>query len=77
MAAHYHIPRKAILTKENLEAFQESKTHADIVEYIKILNESVLGVKLLDNCPVSPVYSYLPCLLSALTSRKCRASQPL
>lgn len=56
-SSSYYIPRKAILTKENLEAFQASETHADIVNYIKTLNESILGVKLSDDCPVSPVWS--------------------
>lgn len=54
-ASSYHAPRKVILTKENLEAFQESKTHAYVVDYIKTLNDSTLGVKLLDDCPASPV----------------------
>lgn len=53
--ASYHVPRKAILTKENLEAFQASETYASIVDYVKTLNESILGVKLSDDCPVSPV----------------------
>lgn len=48
-------PRKLILTKEQLEAFQQSKTHETIVAYITALNEAVVGVKLTDECPVSPV----------------------
>ncbi|KAF8513211.1 Phosphotyrosyl phosphatase activator [Gautieria morchelliformis] len=50
----YHVPRKAILTTENLKAFQESETYVDIVNYIETLNESILGVKLSDDCSVSP-----------------------
>ncbi|KAI9060099.1 Phosphotyrosyl phosphatase activator [Trametes sanguinea] len=46
-------PRKVILTKEQLEAFQQSKTHETIVSYINTLNECVVGVKLTDDVPVS------------------------
>ncbi|KAI0657502.1 Phosphotyrosyl phosphatase activator [Cubamyces menziesii] len=47
-------PRKVILTKEQLEAFQQSKTHETIVSYINALNECVVGVKLTDELAVSP-----------------------
>ncbi|KAI0705388.1 hypothetical protein C8Q76DRAFT_630604 [Earliella scabrosa] len=50
----YFPPRKVILTKENLEAFQQSKTHETIVSYINALNECVVGVKLTDDVLVSP-----------------------
>ncbi|KAF8523704.1 Phosphotyrosyl phosphatase activator [Hysterangium stoloniferum] len=50
----YHVPRKGILTKEHLEAFQNSQTHEDIINYIKTLNENVVGVKLGDECTTSP-----------------------
>jgi serine/threonine-protein phosphatase 2A activator len=58
-SSSFHAPRKAILTKEQLEAFQESETHATVVEYIKTLNESVVGVKLGDDCPASTVRWHL------------------
>ena len=51
----YFPPRKVILTKENLEAFQQSETHTTIVSYINTLNECVVGVKLTDDVFVSPV----------------------
>lgn len=51
----YKPPRKAILTKEQLQYFQESQTHKDIVAYIEILNESVVGSKLTDECSMSKV----------------------
>ena len=54
----YFAPRKVILTKENLEAFQQSKTHETIVSYITALNECVVGVKLTDDVPVSPVRKF-------------------
>ncbi|KAH9474472.1 Serine/threonine-protein phosphatase 2A activator 2 [Psilocybe cubensis] len=46
-------PRKAILTKPQLEYFQSSKTHQDIVSYIETLNEAVVGTRLTDECPMS------------------------
>ncbi|OJT05937.1 Serine/threonine-protein phosphatase 2A activator 2 [Trametes pubescens] len=50
----FFAPRKIILTKEQLEAFQQSKTHETIVGYINALNAAVVGVKLTDECAVSP-----------------------
>lgn len=55
-------PRKIILTKEQLEAFQQSKTHETIVGYINALNAAVVGVKLTDECPVSPVRKSVGCV---------------
>lgn len=46
-------PRKIILTKEQLEHFQSSQTHKDIVSYIETLNTAVVGVKLTDECSQS------------------------
>ena len=43
-------PAKQILSKEQLEAFQASKTHQDVISFIEALNESVVGVKLSDEC---------------------------
>lgn len=54
----FHPPRKVILTKEQLEAFQASKTHQDIVNYVETLNNAVVGVKLSDQCSESPVREY-------------------
>lgn len=51
----FTVPRKVILTQEQLEHFQASKTHQDIVAYIEALNAAVVGVKLTDDCPESPV----------------------
>ncbi|OCH90499.1 Phosphotyrosyl phosphatase activator [Obba rivulosa] len=50
----FHPPRKTILTKEQLEVFQASKAHKDIVDYIQTLNDAVVGVKLSDPCTESP-----------------------
>lgn len=64
----YLAPRKIILTKENLEAFQQSKTHETIVSYITSLNESIVGVKLTDDVPVSSVRksAFVRCALAQL-----------
>ena len=48
-------PRKAILTPDQLAHFQKSKTYQDIVGFIEDLNERVVGVKLTDEIPISPV----------------------
>ncbi|CAG7850398.1 Serine/threonine-protein phosphatase 2A activator 2; AltName: Full=Peptidyl-prolyl cis-trans isomerase PTPA-2; Short=PPIase PTPA-2; Short=Rotamase PTPA-2; AltName: Full=Phosphotyrosyl phosphatase activator 2 [Serendipita indica DSM 11827] len=49
----YHPPTKEILSKEQLEQFQASETHAAIIAYIQRLNESVVGVRLTDPCDES------------------------
>lgn len=55
-------PTKRILSKEQLDAFQTSKTYKDIVSYIETLNNSVVGVKLTEECVASEVGMY--CLAS-------------
>ncbi|OMH84322.1 hypothetical protein AX774_g2153 [Zancudomyces culisetae] len=40
-----NIPRRKILTKEDLDEFQKSKTFEELVGFIKKLNESVVGQK--------------------------------
>jgi len=51
----FQVPRKAILSKEQLQSFQESQTHKDIVSYLETLNDAVIGSKLTDECSMSPV----------------------
>lgn len=60
MTSIWQKPRKAILTQEQLAQFQESQCHKDIISYIESLNASVIGVKLSDACPQSPVSSIIP-----------------
>ncbi|EPQ50785.1 Phosphotyrosyl phosphatase activator [Gloeophyllum trabeum ATCC 11539] len=50
----YQRPRKVVLSKEQLEAFQASQTHKDIVSFIESLNTAVIGVKLTDPVAESP-----------------------
>lgn len=47
--------RKCILSQEQLTSFQSSKAHQDVVSYIETLNNAVVGVKLTDECLMSPV----------------------
>lgn len=44
----FEIPTKRIISSGQLEDFQSSQTHADIVTFIEQLNESVINVKLTD-----------------------------
>lgn len=48
-------PTKEILTPQQLEQFQQSQTHSQILAYIQRLNEAVVGVKLQDPCTESDV----------------------
>ncbi len=52
----YYQPRKAILTKEQLEFFQTSGTHQTIMTFIEALNDAVVGMKLTDDIEQSEVH---------------------
>ncbi|KAG6846962.1 hypothetical protein H0H93_010867, partial [Arthromyces matolae] len=47
-------PRKAILLPEQLQYFQTSKTRQEILDFVESLNNAVVGVKLSDECSISP-----------------------
>lgn len=49
------IPRKEILTKEDLELFHASPTYASLFEFLEALNESVVGVVSTADCYQSEV----------------------
>jgi hypothetical protein len=51
----YRKPRKEILSEQQLAAFPSTQTYVDVISYIETLNESVIGVKLTDECSVSDV----------------------
>jgi len=48
-------PTKRIVSKAHLDAWLTSPTHADVVAFVQDLNDSVVGVKLTDKVPSSPV----------------------
>ncbi|KAF8955364.1 Serine/threonine-protein phosphatase 2A activator 2 [Entomortierella lignicola] len=49
------VPRKEILTKEDLELFHASSTYASLFEFLDALNESVVGVVSTADCYESEV----------------------
>ena len=51
----FQSPRKFILTKPQLDWFQTSETHKNVISYIETLNESVVSIKLTDPCEESEV----------------------
>ena len=51
----FQVPRKAVLSPEQLESFQTSQTRLDIVSYVESLNDAVVGTKLTDDCSESAV----------------------
>lgn len=55
----FDIPRKCILSNEQLTVFQSSNTHNAIVSFVEVLNDSVIGVKLTDEVALSPVRLWL------------------
>ncbi|RHZ72688.1 hypothetical protein Glove_241g58 [Diversispora epigaea] len=50
---NFVIPKREILTKEDLERFQESQSYSDFFSFIERLNESVKGQKLSTECVLS------------------------
>lgn len=54
-SSSFQTPVKRLFTPEDLTAFQESQTHADVLGFIADLNKAILGVKLTDECHISPV----------------------
>ncbi|KAF9930647.1 Serine/threonine-protein phosphatase 2A activator 2 [Mortierella alpina] len=51
----FMVPRREILTKEDLELFHESPTYASLFEFLEALNESVVGVVSTAECHESEV----------------------
>lgn len=51
----FGVPKKQILTQEQLESFKTTSTYDAIIQYITVLNEAVVGVKLGDECEPSDV----------------------
>lgn len=49
------VPTKRIISRAHLQTFLDSPTHADVVNFITELNESVVGVKLSDQVHESKV----------------------
>ncbi|KAI8596150.1 hypothetical protein EDD21DRAFT_312524 [Dissophora ornata] len=49
------VPRKEILTKEDLDLFHASPTYANIFEFLEALNESIVGVTSTAECHQSEV----------------------
>ncbi|VDB86471.1 unnamed protein product [Peniophora sp. CBMAI 1063] len=49
----YKTPTKAILSAEQLKAFESTSTHAALISYIETLNSAVVNVKLTMDCSQS------------------------
>ncbi|KAJ6607935.1 hypothetical protein B0H10DRAFT_2178364 [Mycena sp. CBHHK59/15] len=62
----FQIPVKAILTAGQLEYFQTSPTHAQILEYVGALNDAVVGVKLSAPCEQSDGVTSILAVLDAV-----------
>ncbi|CAG8676800.1 2243_t:CDS:2 [Cetraspora pellucida] len=50
----FMIPKRQILTKDDLDKFQESQAYEEYASFIVRLNDSVKGLKLTTECIVSP-----------------------
>ncbi|KAJ3848072.1 Phosphotyrosyl phosphatase activator [Lentinula lateritia] len=61
-------PRKCILTPAQLAWFQTSDTHKIIVDYIELLNESVIGAKLSDEVVESETVKAILAILDHVES---------
>lgn len=49
----YETPTKRILSNVQLDDFQRSRTHTDIVTFIEQLNDAVINVKLTEDIEVT------------------------
>jgi serine/threonine-protein phosphatase 2A activator len=56
------LPTKRIISRAHLQAFLESPTHADLVNFITETNESVVGHKLTEPIEPSPVSQDASCV---------------
>ena len=72
----FQVPRKAILTKEQLEFFQTSKTRQEVISYIEVLNDAVVGVRLNDECSLSTGAAAVLVLLDSV-ERVARDTPPV
>jgi len=53
--SNFIVPKRQILSKDDLEKFKESQAYEDYISFIVRLNDSVKGLKLSDDCIVSAV----------------------
>jgi len=51
----FMVPKRQILTKDDLEKFLESDAYNDFIGFIERLNNSVKGLTLSTECFISPV----------------------
>lgn len=51
----FMVPKRQILTKDDLEKFRESDAYNDFVGFTERLNNSVKGLSLSTECFISPV----------------------
>jgi hypothetical protein len=50
---------KRIISRQHLDAFLNSQTHTDIVDFVNALNQSTIGVTLRQDCLLSEVRSMM------------------
>nr|CAG8478672.1 11251_t:CDS:2 [Entrophospora candida] len=68
MAANFIVPKRQILTKDDLEKFKESQAYEDYISFVIRLNDSVKGLKLNDDCVVSVFLSNVLEILDTVNS---------
>jgi serine/threonine-protein phosphatase 2A activator len=54
-ARKLHMAEKKIVSRAHLDAFLNSQTHTDVVDFVEALNEASIGVSLRDECFESDV----------------------
>ncbi|KAL1921433.1 uncharacterized protein VTP21DRAFT_11149 [Calcarisporiella thermophila] len=70
------VPRRKIVTKEDLERFHESSAYNEFVKFIENLNESVKSVKISYQCHESEIITKLLNLLESI-HQICRDIPPV
>lgn len=69
MTISFSIPRRRILSQEDLEIFQDSSAYADLLEFIEDLNRSILGAPNSSECAISANCQHLLDILSDIQSK--------
>lgn len=69
MTVTYEIPRRRILSQKDLEIFHASTTYTELLEFIELLNTSILGCPNSSECHVSENCQHLVDILDEIQGK--------
>lgn len=74
MSSFDSLPVKRIISRAHLQAFLDSSTHQDLVDFLEETNEAVVGQTLRQDITLSPVSSIYGGLMTAVEADILRCS---